>query len=168
MQGQRNTKPLYFEDFEEGRIYRYQVPGLTPDAIKAFAAEYDPQRFHLDEEAAARTHFGRLAASGFQTQLMCFGPFCRDVLLDTHAVGAPGIDNLKWLRPWFPGDTLDVEVTLVDKRVSSKRNDRGYLSFALKASVDDKPTLSMEWVVIMLTRQGSAINASTVLAPERA
>jgi len=168
MQQLPDVKPQYFDDFEMGHTYRYQVPGLSPESIKAFAAQYDPQRFHMDEEEAARTHFGRLAASGFQTQLMCFGPFCRDVLLDTHAMGAPGIDDLKWLRPWFPGEVLDVEVTLVHKRMSDKRHDRGYLSFALMAAADGKPTLSMEWVVIMLTRPSNAGAALTTQGPEQA
>lgn len=145
----------FFEDFEEGSLHQYQVQGLTPDEIKSFAAQYDPQLFHLDEVAAEKTHFGGLVASGFQTQLLCFGPFCREVLLGTGAVGAPGIDKLQWLRPWYPGEALDVTVRLVEKRTSSKRTDRGYLAYKLEAEVDGVPTLAMEWVVIMLTRDGS-------------
>jgi acyl dehydratase len=125
---------------------------LNLDEIKAFAKQYDPQRFHVDEDAASKTHFGGLVASGFQTQLMCFGPFCREVLIGTHAVGAPGIDDLKWLRPWRPLEDLNVTVTVVDKRISSKRNDRGYLRFKLKADSDDNAVLTMEWVVMILTR----------------
>lgn len=161
MQLQSEARPQYFEEFEQGHTYRYQVPGLTPEAIKAFAALYDPQRFHLDEEEAANTHFGQLAASGFQTQLMCFEPFCRAVLLDTYTEGSPGLDNLKWLRPWFPGETLDVAVTLAGKRLSSKRNDRGYLSFVMTAETGGKPVMSIEWAVIVQTRQGSADASET-------
>ncbi len=155
MHDARKTRK-YLEDFEEGMTFRYRVPGLTAEEIKAFAAQYDPQRFHLDEHAASETHFGGLVASGFQTQLKCFGPFCREALLDTAAVGAPGIDNLKWLRPWYPGEDLNVVVTLTGKRVSAKRTDRGYLSVSLLADVKGEPVLSMEWVIIMLTRQGLA------------
>lgn len=146
------TPGKYFEDFAADFSYAYQVPGLTPEAIKAFAGQYDPQRFHLDEDEAAKTHFGGLVASGFQTQLLCFGPFCRDILLDTWAIGAPGIDDLKWLRPWYPGETLTVEVRLTGKRRSAKRDDRGYLNFRLEASADGLPTFSMDWAVIVLTR----------------
>ena len=145
----------HFEDFEEGFNLAFQVPGLTVKEIKEFSAMYDPQRFHMDEEEASKTHFGGLVASGFQTQLLCFKPFCREVLLDSWAVGAPGIDNLKWLRPWYPGETLSVNVTLTKKRLSSKRNDRGYLSFELEAKTDGAPALTMEWAVIILTREGS-------------
>ncbi len=156
---ERVTKPAvnskkYFENFKEGFSFEYQVPGLTVNEITEFAALYDPQRFHLDEDEAAKTHFGGLVASGFQTQLLCFRPFCDAVLLNAWAVGAPGIDNLKWLRPWYPGETLNVKVVLTGKRLSNTWNDRGYLSFKLQASVDDAPTLAMDWVVIMLTGEG--------------
>lgn len=148
------NKREYFEDFETGLTFDFVVPGLTPAEIKEFAKQYDPQRFHVDEDAASKTHFGGLVASGFQTQLMCFGPFCREVLVGTHAVGAPGIDQLKWLRPWRPLEDLKVKIILVDKRISSKRNDRGYLSFKLKADSDETVVLTMEWVVMILTRGG--------------
>jgi len=146
---------LCFEDFRDGYVQNYSVQGLSIDEITEFAARYDPQRFHLDENEAARTHFGGMVASGFQTQLLCFRPFCEKVLLHAAAVGSPGIDRLKWLRPWYPGETLDVTVALVSKRLSSSRTDRGYLNFELKASVAGAPTLSMDWVIIMLTRAGS-------------
>lgn len=151
-----DTPKKYFEDFEEKFVFASEVPGLTPQEIKDFAREYDPQLFHLDEEVAANTHFGGLVASGFQTQLKCFLPFCREVLLNSSSVGAPGIDSLKWLQPWYPNKTLDVTVTLTKKRVSSKRNDRGYMNFELAAKADDVVILTMAWASIMLTRQGSA------------
>ncbi len=149
-----NSK-IWFEDFEEEFAFEYSVPGLTTREITEFASQYDPQRFHLDEREALKTHFGGLVASGFQTQLLCFRPFCENVLQKSQAVGAPGIDSLRWLRPWYPGESLDVTVTLVNKRLSSKRIDRGYLGFEMKAEADGDPTLAMEWVVIMLTREGS-------------
>lgn len=135
----------------------YSVPGLAVKEIVEFARRYDPQRFHLDEKEASNTHFGGLVASGFQTQLLCFRPFCEKVLQNTQAVGAPGIDSLRWLRPWYPGEPLDVTVTLASKRLSSKRNDRGYLGFEMKAEAHGLPTLAMNWVVIMLTREGARV-----------
>jgi acyl dehydratase len=156
-----NSK-VWFEDFQEGFSFEYSIPGLTVSEITEFAALYDPQRFHLDEDKAKTTHFGGLVASGFQTQLLCFRPFCENVLRHTQAVGAPGIDSLKWLRPWYPGEALAVKVALVSKRLSSKRNDRGYLSFELKAKASGAPTLAMEWVVIMLSKNGAREKASLV------
>lgn len=61
----------YFEDFNEGDVFEYQVAGVTPQEIKDFAKQYDPQLFHLDEAEVAKTHFGALVTSGFQTQLLC-------------------------------------------------------------------------------------------------
>lgn len=142
----------YYEDFKEGFRIDYSVPGLTTQEIISFAEQFDPQRFHLDEQEAAKTHFGGLVASGFQTQLLCFRGFCDRVLLDSKAVGAPGIDRLQWIRPWFPGETLDVTVRLVDRRRSAKRKDRGYIGFELLASVNGEMTMKMEWTVIILTK----------------
>lgn len=145
----------WFEDFEEGVSFEYAIPGLTVTEITEFAMLYDPQCFHLDEDEARKTHFGGLIASGFQTQLLCFRPFCEKVLQNTKAVGSPGIDRLKWLRPWYPGETLDVKVTVVSKRLSSKRKDRGYLKLEMNAGANGAPTLAMEWTVIMLTKDGA-------------
>ena len=135
-----------FEDFVTGSVFEYTVQGLTVDDITRFAEKYDPQRFHLDAVEASKTHFGGLVASGFQTQLHCFRPFCERVLVNTRAVGAPGINSLRWLRPWYPGENLQVEVTLVSKRLSSKHEDRGYLDFEMKARMNESPTLTMSWV----------------------
>ncbi|KAA3632391.1 MAG: acyl dehydratase [Proteobacteria bacterium] len=146
----------YFEDFEDGFVFDFDVPPLTPHDIVSFATQYDPQRFHLDDGEARTTHFGSLVASGFQTQLLCFQPFCRQVLVDSFAIGAPGIDELKWLRPWYPGEKLSGRVKLVGKRQSSSRTDRGYLTFLLEADAGDEPLFSMRWTVIILTREGAS------------
>lgn len=143
---------MYFEDFNQGYVFEFDVAGQTAEEIIAFASQYDPQRFHLSEDEAANTHFGGLVASGFQTQLLCFRPFCDQVLLKTAAIGAPGIDSLKWLRPWYPGENLSGTVKLMRKRPSSTKGDRGYLTFRLEAAMNDRPTISMDWSVIMLRK----------------
>lgn len=148
------SKKKHYEDFDEGFVFNFSVPALSETEIVEFARLYDPQRFHLDEDEAAQTHFGGLVASGFQTQLLCFRPFCEEVLLNAEAVGAPGIDSLKWLRPWYPGESLQGRVTLVSKRLSSKRENRGYLNFEMRVSTHGSAVFAMDWVVIMLTRQG--------------
>ena len=151
----QNDTLEWFEDFNEGNTFAYRVPGLTRSEIIEFAARYDPQRFHLDEQAAKQTHFGGLVASGFQTQLHCFRPLCERVLKHTRAIGAPGIDQLRWLRPLYPGETLDVTVAVVSKRRSSKREDRGYIGLELHAEASGAPTFAMQWVFMILTRQGA-------------
>ncbi len=155
MTGSQENSKKCFEDFEEGAVFSFSVPGLTVKEITEFASLYDPQRFHLDENEAAETHFGGLVASGFQTLLLCFRPFCEQVLLKTCAVGSPGMDSIRWLRPWYPGENLDCSVTVVGMSLSSRRNDRGYLDFRMEASVDGAAVLRTEWRVIVLTREGA-------------
>ena len=147
-----NDTQQYFEDFPEAANYNYIVDGVSAEEIKEFARRYDPQRFHLDEDEAERTHFGRLVASGFQTQLLCFKGFCDLVLQTAAAVGAPGIDSIQWKRPWYPDQKLGVSVSLLNKRLSTKKQDRGYIRFRLVACADANEIFIMEWAVIMLTR----------------
>lgn len=155
------TARMVYEDFEVDFVFDFEVPALDREDIIEFASRFDPQRFHLDEGEAVKTHFGGLVASGFQTQLLCFQPFCREILANSHAVGAPGIDKLKWLRPWHPGEALGGRVKLMRKRPSSRRRDRGYLEFLLEADVDEAPLFSMLWTVIMLTREGAGSHPRT-------
>ena len=153
------TRKQFFEDFPEDFSYNYKVAGLSKKEIIEFAKVYDPQRFHLSEEEASKTHFGKLVASGFQTQLKCFNPFCVEVLNHSGCVGSPGI-NIQWLAPWYPSTELDVTVKLIDKRASSKRNDRGYINFKMDARHNDTPIMRMDWTVIMLTQNSNEVQQS--------
>ena len=81
-----------------------------------FARKYDPQPFHLSDEAAAKTYFGRLSARGWHTCAMTMGVIARHVVREEQAgLGSPGIDELRWLKPVYPGDTLHVSGRIVDK-----------------------------------------------------
>jgi acyl dehydratase len=144
-----------FEDFEVGFIYEFETSRLSVKEITDFAALYDPQRFHVDEVEAAKTHFGGLVASGFQTQLLCFVPFCKDVLLNSWSIGSPGMENMRWKRPLYPGEAMQGQIKLVSARPSSKRRDRGYLEFSLEARVNGDLTYTQEWVSIVLTCEGA-------------
>ena len=96
----------YFEDFEPGQDCRFEPHTVTRAEIVAFAAEFDPQPFHLDEAAAAETLLGGLAASGWHTCALFMRMMYHGWLSETASMGSPGIDSLKWLRPVRPGDTL--------------------------------------------------------------
>ena len=154
VQKQIDPTELYYEDFKVNATYHFTIPGVSTESIKDFASRYDPQRFHLDEKMAQQTHFGGLVASGFQTQLLCFKPFCDEVLQKSSAVGSPGIDRLQWKKPWFANQKLDVLVSLKEKRLSSKRTDRGYVTFTMIATASGSEVLVMDWVVIFLLRNG--------------
>ncbi|HEY4920552.1 MAG TPA: MaoC family dehydratase [Xanthobacteraceae bacterium] len=113
--------PLYFEDFAVGQVYRSGTLSVDTPAIKSFAAQFDPQPFHLDETAAQATLFRGLAASGFHTAALTMR-----LLVDGGApiaggiVGA-GLDELRWPRPVRPGDTLRTESEVMDLRPSRSR-----------------------------------------------
>lgn len=116
----------YFEDVVVGSRQRFGSRAVTRDEVIAFAERYDPQPFHLSDEAAAATHFGRLSASGWHTCAMTMGMIVENLKANAQAgLGSPGIDDLKWLKPVFPGDTLRVETEVLDKRVSASRPEMG-------------------------------------------
>ena len=86
-----------------------------------FARKYDPQPFHLVDEAAAKTHFGRVAASGWHTGAMAMAVIARKVVNEEQAgLGSPGIDELRWIKPVYPGDTLHVRGKIIEKTPSAQ------------------------------------------------
>jgi len=116
---------LYFEDFEVG--HRFRSPGITvtEGQIIDFAMRYDPQVFHIDAEAAKTTPYGGLIASGIHTIALTFRAFLMTGALEGSSLGSPGFDELRWLRPVQPGDTLYVVGEVLEKKASSSRQDRG-------------------------------------------
>jgi acyl dehydratase len=121
---------LYLEDFIPGR--RFRTPGLTltEATIIAFAERFDRQPFHLDVEAARATPFGGLIASGIHTIAVTFSLFLQTAGVAASSLGSPGLDEVRWLRPVRPGDTLHVEVEVVAARPSASKPDRGIVTFA--------------------------------------
>lgn len=121
------TTARYLDDFALGE--RFVSPGftLTEAAIIDFASQYDPQAFHLDVNAAAESLYGGLIASGFQTLSLSFRLFIQSGLLAACSMGSPGIDELRWLAPVRPGDTLHTEVEVVEVTPSRSKPDRGIL-----------------------------------------
>ena len=122
---------LTFEDIEPGLTARSEPVTLTREAIVAFAADYDPQPFHLDEAAGRDSLLGGLAASGWQTSALGMRLFYDCLLSRVASMGAPGIDEVRWTRPVRPGDSLSLEVTVTGKRESTSRPDRGFVTVAL-------------------------------------
>ena len=104
----------FYEDLNVGETRQYGNCQVTREEVIDFAAKYDPQPFHLDDEAAAKTHFGRLAASGWHTTAMMMRMNVDNWAEDQQAsLGSPGIDELRWVKPVFPGDMLLCETTLL-------------------------------------------------------
>ncbi|MGN6279692.1 MAG: MaoC family dehydratase [Sphingomonas sp.] len=116
----------YFEDIEVGKTARFGNYEVTREEVIAFAEKYDPQPFHLSDEAAAATHFGRLSASGWHTCAMTMAMLVEQLKAQKQAgLGSPGIDELRWLIPVYPGDTLSCETEVIDKRPSRSRPEMG-------------------------------------------
>lgn len=119
---------ISYEDFEVGSSIEVGKHTFTPDEIVAFAQQYDPQPFHLDEAAGKASPFGGLVASGWQTCSVFMGLLVRNLLKGSTSMGSPGIDEIRWLKPVRAGDTITMLHRVLDKRVSASRPDRGIVS----------------------------------------
>ncbi|MGI8944578.1 MAG: MaoC family dehydratase [Qipengyuania sp.] len=116
----------YFEDIEVGHRQAFGHYEVTREEMLEFAGKYDPQSFHLSDEAAAQTHFGRISASGWHTCAMTMRMLVENMQANPQAgLGSPGIDNLRWKRPVYPGDTLRCESEILEKRLSASRPEMG-------------------------------------------
>lgn len=135
----------YFEDIQVGRKASFGRYKVTREEVMEFAAKYDPQPFHLDDEAAAQTHFGRLSASGWHTCAMMMSMLVENMKEHRQAgLGSPGMDNLRWTRPVYPGDTLRVESEVISKRRSASRPEMGlFKSNVTVFNQHDQPVLEM-------------------------
>ncbi len=117
---------IYFEDIEPGTKAAFGHYAVTRDEVIDFARKFDPQAFHLSDDAAAQTHFGRLSASGWHTCAMMMAMLVENMkTTDQAGLGSPGQDELRWLKPVYPGDTLRIETEIIDKRASNSRPEMG-------------------------------------------
>jgi acyl dehydratase len=116
---------LYFEDFSVGQTFGSGRRGITAEQIKTFAAEFDPQPFHLDDTAAQATMFRGLAASGWHTAALSMRLLIESEFRPAGGIVGGGFDELRWPRPVRPGDELRVESEVLEKRPSKSRPDQG-------------------------------------------
>jgi acyl dehydratase len=148
---------IYFEDLEVGAETYFGSYDVTREEVLEFAHKYDPQPFHISDEAAARTHFGRIAASGWHTCAMTMAVVARYVVRHAQAgLGSPGIDELRWKRPVYPGDTLHVHGRIIEKTPSRSRPEMG--SFRTETTVTnqhDAPVLTFTSIVLIRRRPTS-------------
>jgi len=128
----------FYEDMVVGEVHRFGAYAVTREEVIAFASKFDPQPFHLDDAAAAQTHFGRLSASGWHTCSMTMAMIVAQHKTSGHqGLGSPGVDELRWLRPVYPGDTLTVETEVLNKRRSETKPDRGIFMTATRVFNQD-------------------------------
>lgn len=118
---------LYFEDFPVGHVSTFGAYEVTREEIRAFASEFDPQPFHLDEAAGARSVAGALSASGWHTTAICMRMMYDGYVGKSASMGSPGVDEVKWLKPVFPGDILSIRRTTLEARISASRPEMGII-----------------------------------------
>ncbi|GGB97737.1 enoyl-CoA hydratase [Novosphingobium endophyticum] len=122
----------FFEDIVAGQKSRFGSRRVTREEVIEFASRYDPQPFHIDDEAAAATHFKRLCASGWHTCALTMAMFVEEMKARGHqGLGSPGVDELRWLKPVYPGDVLSCELEVLDTRRSRSRPERGIVRHRL-------------------------------------
>lgn len=117
--------PFTFEDLAVDKTYTVGSHTFTREEIVRFAQQFDPQPFHVDDAAAQASHFGGLVASGWHTCSVMMGMLVRKYLSDSTSMGSPGIDEIRWIKPTRVGDTVTMLITVLGKRVSASKPDRG-------------------------------------------
>ena len=145
---------LYWEDLEVGSETLFGHYDVTREEVLEFARKYDPQPFHLSDEAAARTHFGRIAASGWHTAAMTMRVIVDALSKQPQAgLGSPGVDELRWLKPVYPGDTLTMRGTIVDKTPSRSKPELGTIrTTTTVTNQDDVAVMRFTSIVLMQRR----------------
>jgi acyl dehydratase len=144
----------YFEDIAEGETASFGRYEVTREEVLDFARRYDPQPFHLSDEGAAGTHFGRLAASGWHSCAMAMAMLVEEMTVRPQAsLGAAGVDELRWLRPVHPGDTLRCETEVLEKRASASRPEMGIVRTRVTLfNQDDVPVARFIASALLRTR----------------
>jgi len=144
----------YYEDIELDVTHKFGTYQVTREEVIEFAEKYDPQPFHLDDEAAAKTHFGRLSASGWHTAAMAMRMMVDNLKKHKQAgLGSPGLQNLQWKIPVFPGDTLRCESTTLTKRQSESRPEMGIITASVQVfNQYDKMVMNMETSALIAVR----------------
>ncbi len=137
---------LYYEDIQINVVQKYGSYEVTREEVIEFASKYDPQAFHLDEEAAAKTHFGRLSASGWHSAAMMMRMMVDHMNANKQAgLGSPGVENLRWIKPVYPGDTIRCEHVTVEKRRSESRPEMGIMKGLITVfNQHDEKVMTME------------------------
>jgi acyl dehydratase len=143
----------YFEEFTAGSEITSLGQTLTLESIISFATLYDPQYFHIDVEAAKSSPYGGLIASGFQTLSIGFRLFLDTGVLAGTSFGSPGMDELRWVQPVRPGDTLHTIARILEVRPSASKPDRGLVRAAFRVlNQRDEDVLTFSSIVFVKRR----------------
>jgi len=145
----------FFEDIEPGAHHSVGSYTITKEEIVEFAEKYDPQPFHLDEEAASDSIYGGLIASGWQTIAICMRMLVDELVSDQASMGARGANELRWIRPVRPGDTLSLTTEVLETRPSERNPEVGEVDTEIIAyNQDDEPVV--RWIALGLVARRDA------------
>lgn len=144
---------LTFEDFVPGHFGTFGPHHVSREDIIAFAQEFDPQPMHLDEAAASATLLGGLAASGWHACALTMRMICDGFVLDAASMGSPGVDEVRWLKPLRPGTQVRLRATIVDKRASNSRPDRGFVNYLFEMIDETDTVLTTITTPLMVLRR---------------
>jgi acyl dehydratase len=147
---------FHFEDFHPGRVFEAGPRIVTREEILAFAVEFDPQPMHLDETAAQATMLGGLSASGWHACCLFMRMLADSFVLDSASMGSPGVDEVRWLVPVRPGDSLLFRAEVLEARPSRSRPDMGLVRFAFALiNQSGRPAMTLS-SSLMIARRGNA------------
>jgi len=146
----------YFDDFQPGEVLElgsYQVPR---EEILAFARQFDPQPFHIDEEAGRRSIFGGIIASGWHTASICHRLLVQALLSTSASMGSPGLDELRWLLPVRPDDVISARAEVLSTTPSRSKPDRGAIKFRMEVRNQKGEVVMTEVATALFSRRPSA------------
>ena len=144
----------YFEDYVAGGVYEFGSILVEEAEIISFSKRFDPQSFHTDPEAAKRSMYGGLIASGWHTAALMMRLIVDHYLSHVASLGSPGVDELRWLQPVRPGDTLSLRVTVTEARRSRSKPDRGILhSYCETLNQHGQVVMTMKAINLLACRQ---------------
>lgn len=147
---------LYFEDIEVGSKSAFGSYKVTREEMIEFASKFDPQPFHLDDEAAAKTHFGKISASGWHTGSMMMRMLVDNLTVNKMAaLGSPGIDELRWIKPVYAGDVLRCENEILSKRQSKSKPEIGTFHGRTTVYNQNDEAVMMTVSIMMVMVRGS-------------
>lgn len=147
------TPRYYWEDFVAGETVEIGRRTIDRAEVIAFAQQFDPQPFHVDEAAAQDSMFHGLIASGWHTCSLVMRMMCDSYLLASASLGSPGVEHVKWLKPVRPGDTIRAMRTVLETRRSASKPDMGIVKTRWDVyNQDDEPVMTMEGYGLFKTR----------------
>lgn len=158
---------LAYEDFPVGHERELGQKLVTAEEVIAFAREFDPQPFHLDEAAAKASLLGGLAASGWHSCAMLMRLLCDGLLKDTASLGSPGLEEVRWLKPVLVGDTISARMKVTEARLSQSRPGVGILRVLYEVR-NGKGEVVMTWDGLQLLATRASLEPSPAGAVKRA